>query len=78
MLFKCVGMLVVMFLNCFLVFEDGLIKMFVDFKGGKIGFLVVGVEEVLLVVIFEKYGVGFDEVELVNVNWFLLLFLMFG
>ncbi len=75
---KRVGTLVATPLNCLLVLEDGPIKTPADLKGGKIGFSVAGVEEALLVAILEKYGVGFDEVELVNVNWSLSPSLMSG
>ncbi|NQY59205.1 ABC transporter substrate-binding protein [Cognatishimia sp.] len=75
---KRVGTLVATPLNCLLVLEDGPIKTPADLKGGKIGFSVAGVEEALLVAILDKYGVGFDEVELVNVNWSLSPSLMSG
>jgi putative hydroxymethylpyrimidine transport system substrate-binding protein len=75
---KRVGTLVATPLNCLLVLEDGPINTPADLKGGKIGFSVAGVEEALLVAILEKYGVGFDEVELVNVNWSLSQSLMSG
>ena len=75
---KRVGTLVATPLNCLLVLEDGPINTPADLKGGKIGFSVAGVEEALLVAILEKYGVGFDEVELVNVNWSLSPSLMSG
>ena len=73
-----VGTLVATPLNCLLVLDDGPIKTPADLKGGKIGFSVAGVEEALLVAILEKYGVSFDEVELVNVNWSLSPSLMSG
>ncbi|MEM7507976.1 MAG: ABC transporter substrate-binding protein [Pseudomonadota bacterium] len=64
-----VGTLVGTPLNCLLVLADGPIKTPADLKGRKIGFSVAGVEEALLTAVLGRYGVGFDEVEMVNVNW---------
>ncbi|MEM7240655.1 MAG: ABC transporter substrate-binding protein [Pseudomonadota bacterium] len=73
-----VGTLVATPLNCLLVLADGPIKEIADLKGMKIGFSVAGVEEALLTAILGNHGVGFDEVELVNVNWSLSPSLMSG
>ena len=73
-----VGTLVATPLNCLLVLADGPIKEIADLKGKKIGFSVAGVEEALLTAILSNHGVGFDEVELVNVNWSLSPSLMSG
>ena len=73
-----VGTLVATPLNCLLVLEDGPIATPADLKGKKIGFSVAGVEEAILTAILGKYGVGFDEVELVNVNFSLSPSLMSG
>ena len=73
-----VGTLVATPLNCLLVLADGPIKDIDDLKGKKIGFSVAGVEEALLTAILGNHGVGFDEVELVNVNWSLSPSLMSG
>ena len=64
-----VGTLVATPLNCLLVLEDGPIDEISQLKGKKIGFSVAGVEEALLTAILQNHGVGFDEIELVNVNW---------
>ena len=64
-----VGTLVATPLNCLLVLEDGPIATPADLKGKTIGFSVAGVEEAILTAVLGKYGVGFDEVELVNVNF---------
>ena len=64
-----VGTLVGTPLNCLLVLADGPVKTPADLKGRKVGFSVAGVEEALLSAILAQYGVGFDEIELVNVNW---------
>ncbi|MCG6882206.1 MAG: ABC transporter substrate-binding protein [Silicimonas sp.] len=73
-----VGTLVATPLNCLLVLKDGPIATPADLKGGKIGFSVAGVEEAILTAILGNYGVGFDEVELVNVNFSLSPSLMSG
>ena len=73
-----VGTLVATPLNCLLVLAEGPIKEIADLKGKKIGFSVAGVEEALLTAILGNHGVGFDEVELVNVNWSLSPSLMSG
>lgn len=73
-----VGTLVATPLNCLLVLEDGPIETPADLKGRKIGFSVAGVEEAILTAILGKYGVGFDEVDLVNVNFSLSPSLMSG
>jgi putative hydroxymethylpyrimidine transport system substrate-binding protein len=73
-----VGTLVATPLNCLLVLEDGPIATPADLKGKKIGFSVAGVEEAILTAILGKYGVGFDEVDLVNVNFSLSPSLMSG
>ncbi|MEM7073896.1 MAG: ABC transporter substrate-binding protein [Pseudomonadota bacterium] len=73
-----VGTLVATPLNCLLVLEDGPIKSPGDLSGKKIGFSVAGVEEAVLSTVLGKYGVGLDEVELVNVNFALSPSLMSG
>ncbi len=73
-----VGTLVATPLNCLLVLADGPIATPGDLAGRKIGFSVAGVEEAVLTVMLEKYGVSLDEVELVNVNFALSPSLMSG
>lgn len=73
-----VGTLVATPLNCLLVLEDGPIQTPGDLRGKKIGFSVAGVEEAVLGTVLGKYGVGLDEVELVNVNFALSPSLMSG
>ncbi|MEM0921706.1 MAG: ABC transporter substrate-binding protein [Pseudomonadota bacterium] len=73
-----VGTLVGTPLNCLLVLADGPIETPADLKGRKVGFSVAGVEEALLSAILDRYGVGFDEIELINVNWSLSPSLMSG
>ncbi|MBY8975400.1 ABC transporter substrate-binding protein [Rhodobacteraceae bacterium NNCM2] len=64
-----VGTLVATPLNCLLVLADGPIETPADLKGKKVGFSVAGVEEAVLQTVLGKYGVSFDDVEMVNVNW---------
>lgn len=64
-----VGTLVATPLNCLLVLEDGPVKSLADLKGRKVGFSVAGVEEALLGAMLAPHGLGFDDVEMVNVNW---------
>ncbi|MEL6477761.1 MAG: ABC transporter substrate-binding protein [Pseudomonadota bacterium] len=73
-----VGTLVGTPLNCLLVLADGPIQTPADLKGRKVGFSVAGVEEALLSAILARYDVGFDEIELINVNWSLSPSLMSG
>ncbi len=75
---KRIGTLVATPLNCLLVLKDGPIASIADLKGKKIGYSVSGVEEALLKVILQKYGVSLNEVELVNVNFSLSPALMSG
>ena len=65
-------------LNCLLVLKDGPIKTIADLKGKKIGYSVAGVEEALLSTVLGKYGVSYNDVELVNVNFSLSPSLMTG
>ena len=64
-----VGTLVATPLNCLLVLEEGPVKSLADLKGRKVGFSVAGVEEALLGAMLAPHGLGFADVELVNVNW---------
>ncbi|MEL6125864.1 MAG: ABC transporter substrate-binding protein [Pseudomonadota bacterium] len=75
---KRVGTLVATPLNCLLVLDDGPIATPADLDGKKIGFSVAGVEEALLATVLGNYGVGVDDVELVNVNFSLSPALMSG
>lgn len=73
-----VGTLVATPLNCLLVLRDGEIRTLADLKGKKVGFSVAGVEEALLGAILKPHNLGFEDVELVNVNWSLSPSLMSG
>lgn len=56
---------------------DGL-QIIVDLKGKKIGYFVLGVEDVLVGVILKIVGLIMDDVQMVNVNWLLLFVLIVG
>ena len=73
-----VGTLVASPLNCLLVLEDGPIKTPGDLAGKSVGFSVAGVEEAVLGAVLNKYGVAFEDVNLVNVNFSLSPSLMTG
>ena len=63
------GTLVASPLNCLMVLRDGPVKSLADLKGRKVGFSVAGVEEATLNAMLQQHGIGFDDVEMVNVNW---------
>lgn len=75
---KRVGTLVATPLNCLLVLKDSPIKSPADLKGKKIGFSVAGVEEAVLGAVLGKYGVGLDDIEMINANFSLSPSLMCG
>ncbi len=64
-----IGTLVATPLNSLVVLADSPIKSIGDLKGRKIGFSVGGFEDTLLSAMLGKYGLGLDDVELVNVNF---------
>src|SRR3546814_1007680 len=71
-----VGTLVATPLNCLLVLRDGPVKSLADLKGRRVGFSVAGVEEALLAAMLARHDLALDDVELVNVNWWLAPSLM--
>lgn len=73
-----VGTLVATPLNCLLVLADGPVQDLADLKGRKVGFSIAGVEEALLSAMLRPAGLGFDDIERVNVNWSLSPALMSG
>jgi putative hydroxymethylpyrimidine transport system substrate-binding protein len=73
-----VGTLVATPLNCLLVLEDGPVQDLSDLRGRRVGFSVAGVEEAVLTAMLNRYGVGLDEITLVNVNFSLSPALMSG
>jgi len=64
-----VGTLVATPLNCLLVLRDGPVKSLADLRGRKVGFSVAGVEEAILGAMLKPHGLGFEDIEMVNVNW---------
>ncbi|MDR5652809.1 ABC transporter substrate-binding protein [Ruixingdingia sedimenti] len=73
-----VGTLVATPLNCLLVLADGPVQDLADLRGRKVGFSIAGVEEALLSAMLRPAGLGFDDIERVNVNWSLSPALMSG
>src|SRR3546814_20932728 len=71
-----VGTLVATPLNCLLVLRDGPVKSLADLKGRRVGFSVAGVEEALLAAMLARHDLALVDVELVNVNWSLVLSLV--
>lgn len=65
-------------LNSLVVLADGPIQEIPDLAGKRIGFSVGGFEDTLLGTMLGTYGVDFDEVELVNVNFSLSPSLLSG
>ena len=60
-------------LTTLLVLADGPIKKISDLKGKKVGFSVGGFEDAILSAMLEKHGLKSSDVELVNVNFSLML-----
>ncbi len=56
-------------LNSLVVLADSPIKSISDLKGRKVGFSVGGFEDTLLSAMLGKYGLGLNDIELVNVNF---------
>ncbi|MEZ5866212.1 MAG: ABC transporter substrate-binding protein [Geminicoccaceae bacterium] len=52
-----------------MVLADGPIESIADLRGRKVGFSVGGFEDALLGAMLAKYGLGLDDIELVNVNF---------
>ncbi|WP_153771944.1 ABC transporter substrate-binding protein [Labrenzia sp. CE80] len=75
---KRIGTLVATPLNSVIVLEDGPVKELSDLKGKKIGFSVSGFEDAMLGQMLKTVGLGFDDVELINVNFALSPSLMSG
>ncbi len=73
-----IGTLVATPLNSVIVLEDGPVKNLADLKGKKVGFSVSGFEDAMLGQMLKSVGLGFDDVELINVNFALSPALMSG
>lgn len=64
-----IGTLVETPLNSLMSLADGPIREIADLDGGTVGFSVGGFEDALLGAMLEEYGLGLDNVELVNVSF---------
>ncbi|NVK33250.1 MAG: ABC transporter substrate-binding protein, partial [Rhodobacteraceae bacterium] len=73
-----IGTLVATPLNALIVLEDGPIKTLADLKGKKVGFSVSGFEDAMLGEMLKEVELGFDDVELINVNFALTPALLSG
>jgi putative hydroxymethylpyrimidine transport system substrate-binding protein len=73
-----IGTLIATPLNSLVALADGPVKTVADLKGRRIGFSVGGFEDALLRQMLGRYGVGIDEVTLINVNFALSQALLSG
>lgn len=64
-----IGTLVATPLNSLVVLADGPVQTIADLEGRRIGFSVGGFEDALLRQMLGQYGIGLDEVTLINVNF---------
>lgn len=73
-----VGTLVETPLTCLVVRADGGIDSLPDLAGGKVGFAVAGIQEMLLEAMLAHNGLGSDAVEQINIGWSISPALMSG
>ena len=71
-----VGTLVATPLNSIVFLKSSSIKSIADLKGRKVGFSVGGFEDALLRAMLAKHGLNLNDIELINVNFFLILVLI--
>ncbi|MDH3376833.1 MAG: ABC transporter substrate-binding protein, partial [Gammaproteobacteria bacterium] len=64
-----IGTLVATPLNSLVVLADGPVHSIGDLRGRKVGFSVGGFEDALLSAMLRRYGLGLDDISLVNVNF---------
>jgi putative hydroxymethylpyrimidine transport system substrate-binding protein len=64
-----VGTLISTPLTCLVVLADGPVQEFADLKGGKVGFAVAGVQEVMLEAMLAHHGMAPGDVEQINIGW---------
>jgi putative hydroxymethylpyrimidine transport system substrate-binding protein len=64
-----VGTLISTPLTCLVVLADGPVQEFADLKGGKVGFAVAGVQEVMLDAMLAHHGMAPGDVEQINIGW---------
>lgn len=73
-----VGTLIATPLTCLAVLADGPAEAFGDLQGGKVGFAVSGVQEVMLDAMLAHHGLAPDDVERINIGWSISPALMAG
>lgn len=73
-----VGTLVSTPLTCLVVLADGPIQEMTDLAGGKVGFAVAGIQEVMLDAMLAHHGMSGDDVEQINIGWSISPALMSG
>jgi len=73
-----VGTLVSTPLTCLVVLADGPIREMTDLAGGKVGFAVAGIQEVMLDAMLAHHGMSGDDVEQINIGWSISPALMSG
>ncbi|MCC5992853.1 MAG: ABC transporter substrate-binding protein [Rhodobacteraceae bacterium] len=73
-----VGTLIATPLTCLAVLADHPAQDFADLRGGKVGFAVSGVQEVMLDAMLAHHGLASDDVERINIGWSISPALMAG
>ena len=64
-----VGTLISTPLTCLVVLADGPVQSMTDLKGGKVGFAVAGVQEVMLDAMLAHHGMEPGDVEQISIGW---------
>jgi putative hydroxymethylpyrimidine transport system substrate-binding protein len=73
-----VGTLISTPLTCLVVLADGPVQTMADLKGGRVGFAVAGVQEVMLDAMLAHHGMAPTDVEQINIGWSISPALMSG
>ncbi|MBK5928871.1 ABC transporter substrate-binding protein [Rhodobaculum claviforme] len=73
-----VGTLIATPLTCLVVLADGPVQAMTDLRGGKVGFAVAGVQEVMLDAMLAHHGMAPGDVEQINIGWSISPALMSG
>lgn len=73
-----VGTLIATPLTCLAVLDEHPAQDFADLRGGKVGFAVAGVQEVMLEAMLAHHGLAADDVERINIGWSISPALMSG
>lgn len=73
-----VGTLISTPLTCLAVLADGPAQEFSDLRGGKVGFAVSGVQEVMLEAMLAHHDMTPEDIEIINIGWSISPALMSG